>query len=174
MVNLGTSAVPDYSPRMSSPRESEFFHAVAQRKIPRIRVAAIVIHGGRLLVQQPADDPSACYALIGGEYEMGDTCESRLRKEFEEETTAKVVSTEYLFLVENRFLHEGELIQAVELYFRARIDTSEVSSREPHLTQHWLPVERLRDYNLRPLVVRDAIFTGDYLTVKHLVVPEGA
>ncbi|MBB3590722.1 8-oxo-dGTP pyrophosphatase MutT (NUDIX family) [Rhizobium sp. BK529] len=32
--------------------------------------------------------PTSCHAFVGGEYEIGDTFESRLRKEFEEETNA--------------------------------------------------------------------------------------
>lgn len=155
---------------MNPPNESEFFRAVASRQIPRIRIAAIVIRDGRLLVQRPADDPDACYALIGGEYEVGDTFESRLEKEFEEETTAKVLSVKYLFVVENRFVYEGRAIQAVEHYLEVEIDTTDVRSRETHLTQHWLPLARLPEYNLRPHVVRDAIFSGAYRTVRHLTV----
>ena len=58
----------------------------------RPRVAGIVVADHKLLVQQPNDDPNACYAFVGGEYEVGDTLESRLRAEFEEETTASVVN----------------------------------------------------------------------------------
>jgi hypothetical protein len=49
-----------------------FFQAVASRRIPRIRIAGIVVADDAVLVQQPADDPSSCYAFIGGEYEIGD------------------------------------------------------------------------------------------------------
>ncbi len=69
----------------------------------RVRVAAIVVNDGHLLVQKPTDDPDACYAFIGGMYEVGDTLVERLRLEFEEETTAKVLSARYLFVVENRW-----------------------------------------------------------------------
>ncbi len=79
-------------------REAAFFEAVARRRIVRVRVAAIVVQAGQLLVQKPTDDPGACYALIGGEYEMGDTLEDWLRREFDEETNARVIRSDYLFV----------------------------------------------------------------------------
>ncbi|MGE5193170.1 MAG: NUDIX domain-containing protein [Deltaproteobacteria bacterium] len=72
-----------------------------------MRVAGVVIREGRLLVQRPLEDPDACFAFIGGEYQIGDTLESRLRSEFEEETTARVIRAEYRFAVENHFVASG-------------------------------------------------------------------
>ena len=158
---------------MSTPtHESEFFQAVARRNIPRIRVAAIVIQDGHLLAQRPADDPTACYALIGGEYEMGDTFESRIRTEIEEETNARVLATEYRFVVENRFRYDGQLIQSVEHYLEVTLDRKGIASRESHLTQHWLPLGSLMNIDLRPAVVREALASGAYKTVRHLAVPD--
>ncbi len=88
-------------------KQDQFFQAVASRKILRIRIAGIVIADDAVLVQQPADDPCSCFAFIGGEYEVGDTFETRLRTEFEEETNASVVETQYLFCVENHFRYQA-------------------------------------------------------------------
>jgi ADP-ribose pyrophosphatase YjhB (NUDIX family) len=151
-------------------RQDDFFNAVASRDIVRVRVAGIVIADGQLLVQKPTDDPASCYALIGGEYEVGDTFETRIRKEFEEETTARVLRTEYLFVVENRFRWKGKIVQGLEHYLAVEIDRKDVQSKEPHLSQHWLPLDRLRDADLRPLVVRDAIAEGRISQVRHLLV----
>jgi len=97
-------------------RESDFFSAVAARNVVRPRVAGIVVADDNVLVQRPSDDPAACYAFIGGEYEVGDTLERRLRAEFEEETTASVLTVRYLFVVENRFRHAGRLVHGLEHY----------------------------------------------------------
>jgi hypothetical protein len=97
--------------------------------------------------------------------------ESRLRAEFEEETTASVVNARYLFVVENRFGYAGRLVHGLEHYFLAEIDTVDVRSREPHLEFHWLALQNLRECDLRPHVVRDAILSGSYLQVRHLVTP---
>lgn len=150
--------------------QDRFFDAVASRQIPRIRVAGIVVEGDSVLVQRPVDDPESCYAFIGGEYEMGDTFESRLRREFEEETNAAVLECRYLFCAENRFRYGRHVIQQVEHYFLTRIDRLDVSSREGHLAQLWLPLGSLRERDLRPLAVRDAVADGSYLRLRHLVV----
>ena len=97
-------------------KQDQFFQAVASRKIPRIRIAGIVIADDAVLVQQPADDPCSSFAFIGGEYEVGDTFETRLRTEFEEETNASVVETQYLFCVENHFRYKGNLIVSASFY----------------------------------------------------------
>ena len=148
--------------------QEQFFKAVASRKIPRIRIAGIVVEDGAVLVQQPADDPSSCFAFIGGEYEVGDTFETRLRKEFEEETNAKIVEADYLLCVENHFTFSGNAVQQAEHYFRVTLDRKDVESREGHLRQFWLPLTELLDLDVRPRVVRDAVADGSYLTRRYI------
>jgi len=149
--------------------QDQFFHAVASRQIPRTRIAGIVVNDEKVLVQKPADDPSACYAFIGGEYEAGDTFEKRLRREFEEETNACVVAARYLFCVENHFRYNGHHLQQVEHFFLVSLDRHDIVSREAHLTQHWLPLADLSSVDLRPFVVREALASGSYLTDRHLI-----
>jgi ADP-ribose pyrophosphatase YjhB (NUDIX family) len=151
-------------------RQGEFFQAVAKRNIVRVRVAAIVVADGKVLVQRPTDDPTSCYAFIGGEYEVGDTFETRIRREFDEETDAKVLGWRYLFVVENRFTVGEDVIQGLEHYLEVTLDRQSVESREPHLSQHWLPLSRLGDYDLRPHVVRDLLASGRLHSVSHLTV----
>jgi 8-oxo-dGTP pyrophosphatase MutT (NUDIX family) len=110
-------------------READLFRAVAARNLVRVRVAAIVIRDQWLLVQRPTDDPHAGFAFIGGEYEVGDTFESRLRREFEEETTARVIRAEYRFVVENRFLVDGCLIQSITSRSRSTAPRSAAATR---------------------------------------------
>lgn len=152
-------------------KEADFLHTLAARRAVRPRVAAIVVMDGRLLVQRPADDPKACYAFVGGVYEVGDTFESRIRAEFEEETTARVVETRYLFVVENRFRVADGLVHGLEHYLEVKLDRKEVESREAHLTFHWLDLASLRTHDLRPRVVRDVVARGVFRNVRNLVVP---
>jgi ADP-ribose pyrophosphatase YjhB (NUDIX family) len=119
-------------------RQDQFFAAVASRRLVRPAVRAIVRSERGFLVQRPTDDPDSHYAYIGGEYELGDTFDERLRKEFEEETSARVVSAEYLFVVENRFLVKEGLVQTLEHYFEVVLDKVDVVSREAHLEQREL------------------------------------
>jgi len=151
-------------------REQEFFETIASRNMVRISVRAVVLSKARTLVQKPTDDPTACYAFIGGGYEVGDTLVSRLRQEFEEETNAKLVDCQYLFVVENRLRMNGKLIQGLEHYCAVTLDREDIESRESHLSQHWLPISSLKDYDLRPWIVRDVIAEGQLHNIRHLVV----
>lgn len=150
--------------------EDRFFSAVAGRRLVRPAVRAIVRSDPGFLVQRPADAPDGHYAFIGGEYELGDSFDERIRKEFEEETTARVVKAEYRFVVENRFLWRDQLIQTLEHYFEVELDTIEVQSREAHLKQIWLRPEAFAQADVRPKVVRDVLANGSWLSARHLVV----
>jgi ADP-ribose pyrophosphatase YjhB (NUDIX family) len=134
-------------------------------------VAAIIVSDSQLLVQRPSDDANGCYAFIGGEYEVGDTFASRLKAEIEEETTARLERWQYLFVVENRFRFEEMFVHGLEPYFLAQIDRQDVQSRESQLTFHWLPLDGLAQFDLRPHIVRDAVATNEFMEIRHLVVP---
>jgi 8-oxo-dGTP pyrophosphatase MutT (NUDIX family) len=151
--------------------EDRFFAAVAARKLVRPSVRAIVRGERGFLVQRPIDQPTGHFAFIGGEYELGDTFEERIRREFEEETSALVTGATYRFVVENRFLWEGSLVQAIEHYLEVELDRSDLSSREPHLAQYWLSAEAFAAADVRPRIVRDALLHEDWRSIRHLVVP---
>lgn len=157
--------------------EQGVLETTASRGQPRISVRAIVLSKRRVLVQrgralcEKPGDPDTCYGFIGGGYEVGDTFASRLEREFEQETTAKVVRCQYLFVVENRTRVGGKLLQSVDHYFEVTLDREDVQSKESHLSQYWLPVSTLKDYDLRPCIVRDVIAEGRLYSVRHLVVP---
>ena len=151
-------------------RQDQFFAAVASRRLVRPAVRAIVRSERGFLVQRPTDDRGSHYALIGGEYELGDTFDERLRKEFEEETSARVVSAEYLFVVENRFLVKEGLVQTLEHYFDVVLDKVDVVSREAHLEQVWLREDIFARADVRPAIVRDALMGGDWRSIRRLCV----
>ena len=121
-------------------------------------------------MQKGANDPSGCYAFIGGHYELGDTFVSRLKREFEEETTANILDCRYLFVLERQCLVDGRLMQSMDHYFEATLDQEDVESRESHLSQHWLPISTLKEYDLRPWVIRDVIAEGRLHTIRYLTV----
>lgn len=151
--------------------EDRFFSAVASRQLVRPAVRAIVRSGRGYLVQRPTDArDGGHYAFIGGEYELGDNFQERIRKEFEEETTARVVNAEYRFVVENRFLWNGKPIQTLEHYFEVELDRDEIQSNEPHLEQIWLSERLFAEADVRPAVVRDALINGDWRQLRHLTV----
>ncbi len=151
-------------------QQEKFFAAVAKRQLVRPAVRAIVESERGFLVQRPTDDPATNYAFIGGEYEVGDTFEKRLRKEFEEETDARVLRSDYRFVVENQFLSGGKLIQTLEHYLEVELDRSEITSRESGLEQIWLPRDNFSAADVRPTVVRDAILSSEWRQIRRLQV----
>jgi ADP-ribose pyrophosphatase YjhB (NUDIX family) len=151
--------------------QDEHFRRVAQSGAIRPSVRAICLRGDTILAQQPADDPSSCFAFVGGRLEVGDTFEGRIRVELDEELGSTVTRVEYLFVVENRFRVPEGLVHCVEHFLHVDIADGEVRTREPHLTHHWLPLAQLPVVDLRPRVVRDALIDGSWTTVRHLLVP---
>ena len=150
-------------------REEKFFAAVAARQIVRTSVRAIVLGDRGYLVQRPTDVASSHYAFIGGEYELGDSFQSRLSAEFEEETTAQIINAQYRFVLENRFVSGGNVVQTLEHYFEVRIDREEITSREPYLEQVWLSRSDFAEADVRPLVVRNTLQDSGWRDVRHLV-----
>lgn len=148
--------------------EDRFFAAVAGRRLVRPAVRAIVRSSRGFLVQRPTDAPEGHFAFIGGEYELGDSLQGRIRKEFEEETTARVVSAEYRFVVENRFQWNGQTIQTLEHYFEVQLDSDDVRSKEPDLEQFWLSYTSFSQADVRPAVVKNALLTDDWHNIRHL------
>lgn len=150
--------------------EDRFFAAAAGRRLVRPAVRAIVRSGRGFLVQRPTDARDGHFAFIGGEYELWDSFQDRLRKEFEEETTARVVSAKYRFVVEKRFLWSGKAIQTLEHYFEVELDRDDVQSREVELEQIWLSHRSFAAADVRPAVVKEVLVSSDWLGVRHLTV----
>jgi ADP-ribose pyrophosphatase YjhB (NUDIX family) len=136
----------------------------------RVAVRALILHGDKLLVQR--DVRELHYAFIGGRYEHGDTFEARIARELAEETSVRLASWRYLFVVENRFMAGGNRFHALEHFGLATVHDEDVQSREAHLIQKWLPLKGLRDVDLRPFQVRDAVADGTYGEIRRLVVSE--
>lgn len=97
--------------------------------------------------------------------------EDALQREYTEELGLTITRAKYLFVVENRFWVKKNIFHGLEYYFQVKLNSYKIESLEPHLTHRWLPVERLKNYNVRPHVVRDVVASGKWRTTKHLVVP---
>jgi ADP-ribose pyrophosphatase YjhB (NUDIX family) len=151
--------------------QEQFFRQVAARKSIRITVRSICVQDGYLLVVQPSDNPDACYSFIGGEIEFSELMEEGLKREYQEEMGVEAKVLRYLFMVENLFQFDGKLIHSLEHYFQTEVSRPKTISQESHLIQCWLPVKHLPDYDIRPCVVRDAVFDGSWSTAKRFIVP---
>ncbi|MBD3193254.1 MAG: NUDIX domain-containing protein [Candidatus Heimdallarchaeota archaeon] len=149
----------------------KFLSRVAKEGIIRPCVRSLCFHQRKILVEQPSDEPSACFAFPGGGLELGETLEERLKKEYLEEANVQVISQEYLFLVENRFSFKDTFIHSLEHYFLVQLENYDIESKEPEIILKWLPIDQLPKIDLRPEIVRDVIINGAWRKVKHLVQP---
>lgn len=150
-----------------------YFARIAASGGVRVRAVALALQEGQVLVQQPADDPTAFYAFPGGGYEPGDTFEERVTTEIAEETTARVVSARYGFVVENRFRWKETPIHLLEHYIFVTLDRMALESREAHLRFQWLPIGEARSADLRPQAVRDLLGSSELEQVRRLQGPYG-
>lgn len=150
--------------------DEEFLRRIAEKGVIRPCVRALIFHPQRadILVEQNIHEPGSYYSFPGGEYELGDSMVGRLGQELQEETDAELLECRYLFVAENLFYVAGKLVHSLEHYFEAVIDRDQVESREAHLTHHWLPIEALYDFDLRPLIVRDHVMDGSYHALRHI------
>jgi ADP-ribose pyrophosphatase YjhB (NUDIX family) len=152
-------------------QQGDHLARLAGKKQVRVSVRSICIRDGKLLVQRPADEPTSCYAFTGGRLEVGDTFESRIRAEYDEELGGRLARVSYLFVVENRFTVPEGLVHTVEHFLEVELEPGESGTREPHLVHSWLPLDSLAAVDLRPRVVRDALVDGSWRRIKHLIVP---
>ncbi|MEM7592952.1 MAG: NUDIX domain-containing protein [Cyanobacteria bacterium P01_A01_bin.83] len=150
--------------------QDKFFEKIAEYKLVRVSVRSICLQESHVLVEQPADNPHACYSFIGGELEFGELMESALKREYQEEIGLETRILRYLFVVENRFQFNDKLIHSLEHYFQTEIEQTKITSQESDLIQHWLPIKHIKDYDLRPHIVRDALDDGSWQTAKRLIV----
>ena len=153
------------------PTEQEFWQTTAAQKQIRLSVRAIVFNRARdhILVQRDVTSLEPHVAFPGGGIELGETFATCLAREFMEETGARVVHTEFLFVVENRFRFEDSVIHGIEHYFEVQLDRNEIVSCEENLRMEWVPHATVRSVDLRPVQVRDLLEDDSYRSARHLV-----
>ena len=151
--------------------EAEFFAKATQTQKVRVSVRGICIDHDEILLQKPVDNPNACYAFIGGKLEHGELMRDRLRMEFLEEFGLQVTDLAYCFVVENRFMVEGQIFHGLEHYYEVKVSSRNHIQREKHIAAHWIPITHLKQLDVRPLLVKNAVIEHKWHTIKHIEVP---
>ena len=139
-----------------------------------VSARGVCIHKNKLLVERPKDTPEGlrnCCYIPGGGLELGELLEECLRREYQEETNAKITSLVYLFLVENHIRFGNKIIHSIEHYFRVELDKYTIQPRESRLDHFWIPIEDLLNSDFCPTVVGEVIVDGTWGEVRHLVQP---
>lgn len=130
------------------------------------RAAAIIVRGGRLLLQAPTGVDE--YAVPGGQVMFGETAAQAIERELIEEVGVKAKVGEFLAVGELFFPVGERTIHQVFLQFAATIPddalTGDVTpglelGRDggPKLRFEWVDIDRLREIPLYPPQIADVI-----------------
>ena len=153
------------------PDDYEFFRELIESKQHRPGGRAIIFDSTRchILVEKNLDAREKYVNFPGGGIELGETLQECITREIMEEIGETIHDFEFLFLVENFILFEGQYLGGIELYCEITLDSDNVEAQEDGYELHWIEVAKLDQVDLRPAIVRDRIFDGTYRDVRHLV-----
>ncbi|MBX3177185.1 MAG: NUDIX hydrolase [Candidatus Hydrogenedentes bacterium] len=120
-------------------------------KLPRIRVAAIIVEDGRILLVRHQKDGQSYWMLPGGGVDYGETLAEALRRELREELNIETAIG--ALMLANDSIPEDRHRHIVNLYFAARITSGELrtggDARVVEAAFH--PLDGLEDLPVRPV-----------------------
>jgi len=148
-----------------------YFRQMVEDRQIRTGARAIIINStaDRFLVEKNLGTGDGYLNFIGGGVEIGETLEACLERELKEETNARAVRMDYLFVVENFITFKGEVIHGLGHYFEVELDREDVQPNDDGIELLWFSLNEMTNLDLRPHVVRDHIVDGVYRTVRHLI-----
>ena len=145
------------------------------------RVAGIAVHGGKVLLQKPANENA--FAFPGGHVSFGETNEETLLREFKEEIDADVAVKDLKWVAEV-FFHWGESpCHQICLYYTVDITDEKtpkdgvfmakehLEGRGFDLEFHWIPIEELSEMEVYPTNAKELLKSLDE-GVKHFIYKE--
>ena len=136
----------------------------------RYRAGALIVEDGKLLVMKTKS--SDCFYTVGGGVHMGESAESCVLREVQEETGAPYEIDHLAVVCENFFTGTEEIIKGytchvIEFYFLMKPrGTQELHSDSyTHFNDKesmvWIPIDELNSHRFYPT------FLKDYLDTKH-------
>jgi 8-oxo-dGTP diphosphatase len=119
--------------------------------LPIVGVGAVIVNGGRLLLEKRKNEPSrGKWTIPGGLVELGETLEHAVVREAEEETCLEVKNPRLLDVVENVDLDENGKVKyhfvIVDYALDVKGDGFRVASDAEEL--RWVPFDEVEAYDL--------------------------
>ncbi len=90
------------------------------------------------------------YFLPGGHIEFGESTETALIREMQEETGTGISSLKFVGIFQNMFTQDGELHHEVNMLYSAKINTEHIVSQENHIDFTWANVNTLSSMKFIP------------------------
>jgi mutator protein MutT len=119
----------------------------------RIRVAAVIVEDGRVLLEKHAKDGREYWVLPGGGVDVGETLSEALRRELREEIGVEAETGELAFACEA--IAPGAARHIVQLAFLASIarGTPHVTGCDPRVADvAWIPLEDVAGLEMYPVI----------------------
>lgn len=143
-----------------------------------VRVAAVLVRDGKILVQKDADGTE--YALPGGHIRIGETLEDGLIREMMEETGVEIECKRLLWSEECFWEWKGRKAHNLSFYYLIALrdgfdipDHGEFVSQKdnPNVVVGWMPVDQLQNATIYPAFIKEEIkeLNGP---IKHFVTKE--
>lgn len=131
-----------------------------------LRAAAVILHEGRILAMQ--DERSPYYYIPGGRVAFGETAETAILREVQEELGIAARIIRPLWLNQGFFSEDVSHVDyhEVALYFLMDVTGSDLLSRGDSFIRHegrhthrfqWLPIAQLQDLYLYPLFMKERL-----------------
>ena len=115
--------------------------------------------------------------MVGGGIEENETSEEAVVREIFEETGLKleidklVIIQERFYEVDKQKMHEIRFFYAVKENVAINIPDGTFTDQGVDETLHWLPMDRLNEYNIVPTFLKTISFR-DMNEMKHIVIRE--
>jgi 8-oxo-dGTP pyrophosphatase MutT (NUDIX family) len=153
-----------------------------ENRVFSYRVAGILIHNGKVLLQKPTNDTG--FAFPGGHVSFGETNAETLIREFKEETGADISVTDLKWVAEIFFPWGGKRCHQICNYYLVELKGEEkiphegrfsgkeqLEGRDFAIEFHWIPIEEMSDIEVYPPNTAELIAMPDE-GVQHFVYRE--